>query len=263
MHQKFYISVMNKREITLIALYSLISCYISEIRAQNADCPGYFPCQSHTLIYQTLKSGESGIELEQERIELSPSGGQIDYNRTLSVISFSGGGQISFSHTGSIQHNGNSHLFGPDYFLPKPNPSFSDFIEPPVVVYTGPNCPLPNTISMNSVLPACSEMAIKVTKETKSSGNPFLAGGFEFNFNITYSSRIVLAVDQALQHNGQTYNCIVIKEKRASTGVMSAEFWEVSWLAKGIGKVKSHFFKADPGNNWNNGGSAEFTRNLL
>ncbi len=255
---------MNKKNITIIALHFLLVNLLSkEITAQNANCPGYFPCEVHTLVYQTLKAGESGVEVEQETIILSPSGDQINYNRTLSVISFSGGGQVSFSHTGTIQHNGNAHLFGPDYFLPKPNPSFGDFIEPPVVVYGGPNCPLPNSISMNTVLPACSEMSIKVTKETKSAGNPFLAGGFEFNYSISYMNRTVLAVNQYLQHAGKTYNCVVIKERRENKGVVTGDFWEVSWLAKGIGKVKSHFFKADPGNNWNNGGAAEFTRNLL
>lgn len=255
---------MNKNNIVPLALYVLLASLVSmEIKAQNADCPGYFPCQSHTLVYQTLKAGDSGVEMEHETIVLSPTGNTINYERTMSVISFSGGGQISFSHTGTIQQFENSYQFGPDYFLPRPNPSFSDFIEAPVVNYSGPNCPLPNSISMNTVLPACNSMGIKVTKETKSAGNPFLAGGFEFNYSISYMQRTVLAVNQTLQHAGQTYNCVVIKERRENKGVVTGDFWEVSWLAKGIGKVKSHFFKADPGNNWNNGGAAEFTRNLL
>lgn len=255
---------MNKKNITIIALHFLFANLFSgEIKAQNADCPGYFPCQSYTLAYQTIKSGESGVEVEHETIVLSPSAALINYTRTLSVISFSGGGQINFSHSGTISKNENTHNFGPDFFLPQPNPSFSDFISPPVVQYKGPNCPLPNSISMNTVLPACSSMGINVTKETKSDGNPFLAGGFEFKYSISYTNRTVLAVNQSLQHAGKTYNCVVIKEERENAGIVTGKFWEVSWLAKGIGKVKSHFFKADPGNNWNNGGAAEFTRNLL
>ena len=244
---------MNKR--ITFSLYLLIWINsISLFGQYNGNCDFYFPCSVGAEVrWLTFKGNTADPSFEVENVKiLSVNNQAIQFERRFNVIDFQNGSDVSFSHQGQVVCNDISCAFGPDYFLPRPSPTLSTFFSPPIISYSGQSCELPNHPSIGP-LSDCSTMKISVESAvSSSSSNAFLAGNAGFEFAVNYNQRKVLSLNSVLEINNQSISCVVIQERRQSSGGTQETVFEVSWIAKGVGKIRSVFYKDDPGSNWNN-----------
>jgi hypothetical protein len=240
-------------------LISVKSCFLNclclicfkNINAQS--CERYIPCQNRTITYTAMIIKEGKLNIEDERVQYSVTGqNAVQFDRTLTV-NIIGGGSYTSNTKGVVQVSVNQISFPPAYYLPTPITLLS-FFDPPQVELTGEPCIMPNTLNAGPMAP-CNNMRIRASR-SKVSNAPApgqvgrLNASQALDYSVSYSSRVVLATNQMLTISGNTFECVIVKERYAYNGNFSGAHWEINWYARGIGLVQSKYFENDPGSNF-------------
>lgn len=240
---------MNKLDFYLFLSFLLFNLPI--VNAQS-NCAYYCPCEVGTLEYVSNRLHDKVVFITYETIKITTANAHnVGFQRSVRSTIFGSGKPKNINYpprSGDITIDTDGTANYPGAFFVPGSPNGVIFSNLTTTENFGNGCNIPSEPT-NQNLVNCNQMGMEVTL-TIPSDKDWLSGKQTSKWNVSYVDRTVLdSTNASIVLRGETVDAVIIAEKAIYEGLLTGSCWEVSWLVKGYGKVRTNFYENLPDKN--------------